>query len=788
MQELETLRTTGSVLYLAAHPDDENSRIIAWLARGRGYRTGYLSLTRGDGGQNVIGGELREALGVIRTQELLEARKVDGGEQFFTRANDFGFSKTPVETLAIWDRAAVLADAVRVIRQFQPDVLLLPFSPGSAGETHGHHTASAQIAMEAFKLAGDASAYPEQLATLKPWQPRRVLLGRWRGSDNPAALSVDVGGYSAVTGESFGEIAGRSRTKHRSQAQGTPQTRGSSILRFEVNAGEPATKELLDGVDTTWARFPGGSEVAAQVETVLGAFHPSRPVASVPALLELRRRLAALPEHAIVLKRREQLDGVLQACLGLYVETTAPQWDAVPGEELALRHTAIARAEFPVTWKELRLPAGQPAVAINAALATNAPTVRESKVRLPKEAPPSQPYWLREPGTVGLYRVDDPALIGRAENPPALPVAFVFEVGGQTLVVADEPVQVSVDRVDGEQRRTLEIVPPGSLRFPDEVVLFQPGQQRTVACEITAGRANTQGVVRLEGGAGWTITPAQQPFSVNTAGATQRIEFSVTAPAAAGQATFTAVAEVDGVRFNQRRVEINYPHLKPLLLQPAARARLVCLDVQVRARRIASVAGTGDSLGESLARLGCEVTALGDGELTADRLRGFDAVVFGIRAFSSRPELARSLPALFAYVEQGGVVLVQYNTPERTLTNFAPFTLKVTRSERVTDENAAMTLLAPEHRVFTTPNRITADDFNGWVQERGLYFPTEWDARFTPLLACADPGESPKQGSLLVAQHGRGYFVYTGLSFFRQFPEGVPGAYRLMANLVSLGK
>jgi len=791
-QELRSFQELGTVLFVAAHPDDENSRILTWLARGRGYRTAYLSLTRGDGGQNLIGSELGEGLGLIRTHELLAARRADGCEQFFTRAIDFGFSKHPEETLAIWDRAAVLGDVVRVVRQYQPDVLVVPFSPASAGETHGHHTSSALLAMEAFRLAGDPAAYPEQLETLRPWQPHRVFLARWwnRGETEPA-IEIDLGGFDPVSGRSFGEIAAESRTMHKSQGMGAMSARGVSVSRFELLAGEPATRDLFEGIDSSWTRVSGGEAIARRAAEIADRFQVYQPAASVPALLELRRELAAIADtSAAVAARRAQLDRILQACLGLYVDTVLPAAEVVAGEALALKHTAIARAPGApgVRWGGVRYPGHGGEVTVGAELQANVAATRDEVRTLPAGTPLSQPYWLRGGGSPGLSQVDDPALIGRPESPPVFPVEFVFEVGGQTLVVADEPVQVSVDRVKGEVRRRLEVVAPAAVQFVEEVALFAPGATRTVEIEIEAARADTAGVARLTMPAGWTASPAVQSFRLAVSGERMRVAFAVTAPAGAARATIGASLEIGGKVFDVRRLPIAYDHIPPLLMQPVAQLRATSLDVQIRGRAVGYVPGAGDGVAESLAHLGYTVTELADTDLVPERLREFDAVVFGIRAFSSRPALAVRMPALAAYVEGGGTVIVQYNTPERTLTTFAPFTLRIARNERVTDENAPMTLLAPDHPALNVPNKIGPDDFVGWVQERGLYFPTEWDAGYTPLLACADPGEPLKSGSLLVAKHGRGHFVYTGLAFFRQLPAGVPGAYRLMANLVSLGK
>ena len=797
LQELHSFREMGSVLYIAAHPDDENTRLIAYLSRGRGYRTGYLSITRGDGGQNLIGSELGEELGVIRTQELLAARHVDGARQFFTRAIDFGFSKDYRETFRIWDRQQVLADVVRVIRTFRPDVLITRFST-EPGNTHGHHTASAILALEAFHLAGATNAFPEQLGELQPWQPKRILwnnfpagFGRGEGgATNTANVQLDVGGYSPLLGESFGEIAARSRTMHKTQGFGSVSTRGAANESFQLLDGATLTKDLLDDVDTTWGRVPGGAEIGQQADEIIARFNPQDPTASVPALLTLRSRLTALPVDNVLTTKRQQLDHILQECLGLYVETVVPQAEMVPGEPFKMRHTVMVRANFPVRWTAVRYPAGGNELPTSADLKPNQAVNRESPptLALPVNTPLSQPYWLREEGTIGMFHVDDPSLIGRPENPPAFPLQYTFELGGQTLVIDGEPVQVIGDPVKGEIRRRLEVIPPVSLRFPEDLALFAPGSTRTVVIEVISARAGATGALQLEAPAGWQVSPATQPFSLTNYNETARFTFTVTAPKNSATARILATAAIDVQRYHNRHVEIRYDHIPPQLLQPPARLKALSLDLAIRGHQVGYLPGAGDSVAECLERMGYAVTILTATDLTPERLRSFDAVVVGIRAFNTRTDLASNLSALFAYVEAGGNAIVQYNTSNGLqTTRLAPYSLKLSR-DRVTDETAPVTLLVPDHPAFTTPNKIVPADFDGWVQERGLYFPSEWDSHFTPLLTCNDPGESAKSGSLLVAHYGRGWFVYTGLSWFRQLPEGVPGAYRLFANLISLGK
>ena len=792
LQQLQSFREMGSVLYIAAHPDDENTLLIAYLAHGRNYRTAYLSLTRGDGGQNVLGPEFGEELGVARTQELLAARRLDGGRQFFSRAVDFGYSKDYRETLNIWDKQQVVSDIVRVIRTFRPDVLITRFSP-VPGNTHGHHTASAVLALEAFKLAGDPKAFPEQLDKLTLWQPRRILVNGRGGGTNAGGVQIEIDGNDPVLGISFAELAARSRAMHKTQGLGNFGGAGGGggprSESFQLLDGEPATNDIVDGIDTSWARVPGGADIGKLADEVIAKFNPENPSASVPALLELRNQLTALPTtDPLVVEKRAQLDRILQACLGLEVETVIPQAEVVPGESLKMHHSAIMRSSVPVRWLGVRYPVIASGITNAMELRPNQPASRDSVQTLSASTPLSQPYWLREEGTPGMFRVDDPTLIGRPENPPVFPVEQVFEVGGHALVVPDEPMQVTTNSAKGQIRRRLDVIPPVSLGFGSEVALFSPGASHPVEVEVTAYRASAAGTVQLEAPTGWKVAPAKQSFHLAAIGDHAWFKFTVTALAQSTTAKIIASAKIGGVRYCNQRVEINYPHIPLQLLQPPASLKAVSLNLAIRGHKVGYLPGAGDSVADSLKQMGYTVTTLTDADLTPERLHGLDAVIIGVRAFNVRHDLATNLPGLFAYVEAGGTVVAQYNRPENSRTlKLAPYDLRLS-GDRVTDETAPVTFLAPEHPVLNTPNKITNADFAGWVQERGIYFPNQWDEHFTPILACGDPGESPLKGGLLVAQYGNGYFVYTGLVFFRELPAGVPGAYRLFANLVSLGK
>ena len=819
-QELRSFGTVATVLHIAAHPDDENTQLITYFARERGYRTAYLSLTRGDGGQNEIGPEFGEKLGIARTQELLAARRLDGGRQFFTRAIDFGYSKTAEETQRFWDRDQVLGDVVRVIRQFRPDVIVnrFPIPPGSGG--HGHHTTSGIFGFEAFKLAGDPGAYPEQLADgLTTWQPKRVLWNGWGGGrrgngvELGPTIQMDIGGRDPVTDEGLGAIASRSRGMHITQGFGNFGARGGgegpNVQTFTLLDGDPMEGDIMDGIDVTWARFPeGGVEIDQLTGAAITAFDTDDPSASVPALLAIRMKLAALADDPVVNDKRGQLDRIIQACLGLSVETVTPVVELVPGETLNLRYNAIVKSEIPVRLLEVRVPGepfevrhGNPAGTMIPAWLLKVPMPRiapspnlrtsgDATLTIPRNTPLTQPYWLEDEPAAGIYRVSDTRLIGRPENPPPFSVEYVFEVGGQTIIVTDEPL--SATEV-GKPGRRVAIISPVSLRFGSSVALLSKGAKKTVEVEITAARPSASGTLRIQSPAGWTISPASQSFNLTRAGDTLKLPFVVTAPEEDDSGSLLAVAELGGSSFSNQRDEIHYDHIPVQLLQPGARLRVVAFDFAIRGTTVGYLPGAGDNTVECLEQMGYTVKILSDADLTLEKLSGLDAVVIGVRAFNERADFTTGLPGLFAYVANGGTVVAQYNRPRGLKTSqLGPYDISIAGNApqmRVTDEDSPVTFLAPEHLALTTPNRLGLDDFEDWVQERGAYFPSAWDGgRYTTVLAMNDPGEAPLNSSVLIASHGKGYYVYTGLAFFRQLPAGVPGAYRLFANLISLGK
>jgi LmbE family N-acetylglucosaminyl deacetylase len=801
-QQLERLRVVGSVLMIAAHPDDENTALLAWCAQGRKLRTGYLSLTRGEGGQNLIGNEQSELLGVIRTQELLAARRIDGAEQFFTRAIDFGFSKTAEETLAKWGREQVLADVVWVIRHFRPDVIILRFS-GTPRDGHGHHQASAILGREAFRLAGDPKAFPDQLRHVQPWQPRRLFWNTFsftrqqeaEAEKMPQRLRIDTGEYNPLLGLSYGELAGLSRSQHRSQGMGSPERRGSSPNYLVLYDGDPATSDFLDGVDTTWNRIPGGAGVAAHLDAALAAFDPAAPERVIPHLIEARRAAARLA-HPDARRKLEEIDETIAAAAGFWLDVTASRPTATPGGSVELVMTALNRSSLParLTGVALEGIGGAPAFE-GAPLEYNRPHTARADLRIPPDQPLTQPLQLRHPQKGNLYDILNPADIGPAEAPPVLTALFRIEIAGGEILLR-RPVEYRwVDRVRGELTRPFRIVPSVSLHLAPIPLLFASPAPRFVALEVRALAGPASGAARLEAPQGWSVEPSEQSFQLSDAGQSVTLTFRVTPPASAARGVLRASARTGGREWRDGAVSIGYGHIPPQAVLRPAEALLMREDIRVSARRIGYVMGAGDLVPEALRELGCEVELLDERRLASGDLSAYDAIVAGIRAFNVRSDLRAAHARLHEYVERGGTLIVQYNTlegfgPEASgsiLRNVGPFPIRIGRN-RTTVEEAPVRVLAPDHPLLRKPNRITAADFDGWVQERALYFPAEWDSRYEALLETADPGEPPQRGGLLFARIGQGAYIYTSFAWWRQLPAGVTGAWRMFANLVSAGR
>jgi LmbE family N-acetylglucosaminyl deacetylase len=792
---LRKLDVLGRVLYIAAHPDDENTNLMAFWANGSLYDAAYLSVTRGDGGQNILGSELGERLGVIRTEELLDARRIDHARQFFTRALDFGFSKTADETLHIWDHEKILADVVWVVRNFRPDVIVTRFSPEDQ-KTHGHHTASAILAAEAFSAAADPNRFPEQLVFVKPWQAKRLV---WNTSAffftnrnlpfDPTGLTVlEAGGYSPLLGKAYTEIAAASISMHKSQGVGGLPRRGERKEYFKPLKGQPMTSSLFEGIDMTWSRVPNSESVATQIGQITSKFNPTDPAASVPDLLKLRQAMNGIQDESWIAEKKADVDKIIAACLGLHVEASTATETFTPGQTATVKLEAINRSNVPVTLQEVRFPHTGDSTRIDAALPSNQLVTKDLSCRIPADAPYSQPYWLRKPATIGTFAVDDQKLIGLPENPPALPVEIVLHVNGQELQYIVDTTYRTADAITGEPPRSLVIAPPVFVNVLDSVFVFPTNQPKPVSVRVTAATGPVKGEVKLAAPQGWEVSPASVPVDLKTANAEMVAAFTVKPPNQNGESMLRAIVSIAGRDYSLGRVRISYPHIGVQTLMPPAQAKLVRADIHKKGERIGYIPGAGDDVPESLRQIGYSVKMLSEPEITAPNLEQFSAVVLGIRAYNTQDRISSWLPEVFSYVKQGGVVVVQYNTLADLKTDqFGPYPLEISR-DRVTDENAPVRVLAPNNPLMNSPNKITTKDFDGWVQERGLYFPNKWDSAYTPILSCNDPNEKPLDGGLLVAKAGKGFFVYTSYSWFRQLPAGVPGAYRLFANMLSLGK
>lgn len=792
--KLRKLNVLGAVLYMAAHPDDENTNIIAYLSNERLATTAYLSLTRGDGGQNLIGPEIRERLGLIRTQELLAARRIDGGQQFFTRAIDFGFSKSADEAFSVWGKEEVLSDATSILRQFQPDVVITRFPPDERAG-HGHHTASAIVAAEVFDLAADKNAFPEQLKRFGTWQVKRLYTntGRWWNQtvneNTPGVLTLDVGGYNPLLGRSYSEISALSSSQHKSQGWGRRGERGYRPEFLEFVKGEPATQDIFDGIDTSWKRVRGGAAVEQLVKQAIESFDPLNPSASVPQLLKVRAAIAKLEEGVWKTRKLRETEELIVDCLGLYAEVTTSHYQAAPGESIKTSIELLNRSALEVTLRSIKAT-GLPWDSVFVSrLVNNRPQVINVRTRIAKEVEYSDPYWLRHPHNIGLYTVKDAAKIGMPENSPAVVFRIEVQVSGETIVLDRPLIYKWVDPVKGELWRPFEIVPPVTVNLSEDVMVFGSNAPKPVSLVVRSTvEAPVAGAVEFELPPGWRVEPPAVPFSLSGRGAEESATVTVYPSSKEYAGSIRAAARVGSRTYDRSLQIIAYDHFPIQTLLPPAAAKAVRIDLQKAGEVIGYIRGAGDDIPAALRNMGYRVVELGDNQITQETLQGLDAVVLGVRALNTNDRARYFMPAVLEYVRNGGTVVVQYNTNSRLQAeNFSPYELRIGR-DRVTDEYARVRILEPNHPVMTTPNKITAADFDGWVQERGLYFPSQWDEKFTPILSMNDRGENPKNSSLLVAKFGAGYYVYTGLSFFRQLPEGVPGAYKLFANLVSLGK
>ncbi len=785
---LQKLKVLGSVLYVAAHPDDENTRLLAYLSKERLYRTGYLSMTRGDGGQNLIGEEQGVELGLIRTQELLAARRIDGAEQFFTRAFDFGFSKSTEEALRIWNREKILSDVVWMIRKFQPDVIITRF-PEDSRAGHGHHSASAVLAHDAFAAAADPTRFPEQLALgLKPWQAKRLLWNTYKfgglntTSDNQ--LKIDVGGFNPMLGVSYGEMAAESRSQHKSQGFGIPRSRGEAIEYFSPVAGDAPTQDLMDGVETSWSRVQGAGQIGPLIDVLIRDYSLGHPERSVPGLVKLYQEMALLKDGYWKTQKMKETASLIGACSGLWLEA----WVQVPyvaqGDPLEVNINAIARLPGDLALHKIRVDGYDSSLSLRMEADKN--YFFTTQIQVSKEQPISQPYWLVQPMSSGSFNVSNQQQIGDAQGKPAYEVEFTVRIAGQDFTFT-RPVQYKYsDAVKGEIYEPLAVLPPVTGQFDPALIVFTSIQEKEFGVRVIKQTVRDfQPAVSL--------TPAANIEEVKKPGPREGQLLYQARPLAKEQpvAYSRLVAEVNGNRDSLLDLRtISYPHIPRIDYFRPAIIKFVAADVVMVGKRIGYIEGSGDKVPEALNQMGYDVVMLKEKDINLTTLKPLDAIITGVRAYDVHDWLQDKYSVLMDYVRQGGNLIVQYNRnpvfgPLRLKTKIGPYPFTIT-NVRVTDEEAQVNFLLPSHPALNYPNKITDRDFDGWVQERGIYFAGQIDSAYQPILSMNDPGEPPRNGSLIIADYGKGTFVYTGLDFFRELPAGVPGAYRLMANLIAL--
>jgi len=730
LHAMKKLNILGSVLYMAAHPDDENTRLLAYMARTRQYRTGYMAMTRGDGGQNLIGNQQGFELGLIRTQELLAARRVDGAEQFFSRAFDFGFSKRTDEALSFWDKEKILSDAVWVIRNFRPDIIVTRF-PEDSRAGHGHHSGSAVIAREAFIAAADPSRFPEQLKYgVTPWKAKRIMwnTSNFYGNNTTAEnqMKLDVGEYLPLLGKSIGEISSESRSQHRSQGFGSAAARGVAFEYFSHTLGDKADKDPMDGIDCSWNRLEGGNAIGSLVDKLISSYNVNRPSASVSQLLEIRKALGGIKDDYWRKLKTAEVEKLIRMVMGIHLEAINNTQFVKQGDSLKVNLTINNRSTIAAAVSSLSLEGMERSP--SATLSNNENWSQLITLPIAKDRAVSQPYWLANPMNKGSFNVSDQQLIGMAENKPTLQVKVNLKISGEDLEVLVPVMFRDVDPAIGEFLHPVYVIPSQVTTTPLKPLLINTN------AKLTTGSTSTTG--------------SDIPFMH----------------------------------------VISYEHIPTLVYFSKNDQMVVKVDLKTTGKRIGYIVGAGDKVPAAIEMMGYELIELSKNDITADRLKLLDAVVVGVRAYNVNDWMDEKYDVLMEYVRNGGNMVVQYNTnsfagPLSKL-KIGPKPFTVSRG-RITEEDCEIKFIDEKDPVLNYPNKITLEDFKGWVQERGIYFADGFSADYRALFSMHDQNEADQTGSLIVRNEGKGRFIYTGLVFYRELPAGVPGAFRLFANLIS---
>ena len=782
--KLLQLKETKRVLYVAAHPDDENTQLIASLRNGEHVQVAYLSLTRGDGGQNLLGKELGIELGQIRTQELLKARETDGGRQFFTRAMDFGYSKNPYETLQNWDKEKVLSDVVWVVRKFRPDIIITRFNT-VPGENHGHHTTSAILAGEAFDLAADPKAYPEQLEYVETWQPRRIFWnsynfgGEFKPIESEQYAVFQVGEFNSLLGETHSKIAADSRTMHKSQGFGATPRIGAAEDHLQFIKGEPFITSAFEGIPDRWQEIQGGKEIETLIQSVIEKFNFTEPVNNLKGLMEIRSKLLETElKYPWIVEKRKNLDELIFEVLGLKMEFVTNQELGYAGEEI--KASLVVNNPSAVLVEDISLQMQDKSYSdMNGTSLNNQPIQIPVEFKVNENAPLSQPYWLVNPVKDAIYDVGDQLMIGKPFNEVKVGADLMFKIDSQDFQVTIPLEYKYNDQVDGESKQPFTIVPEIDLNVSDQNVFLIPGVSPVITVTVNFNGDIKEGDLTFKNLKnsefeiiGVENNPTQKKKIYQVSFKLDKNEKREVV------ALFTTK---DGKLYDQVTHRISYKHIPNLTYFSPASINLIQEEWKVSGAKIGYVMGAGDDVPAVLSSLGYKVSEITDYSLA--NLSQYKSIVVGIRAYNTNAALAANQQNLMSYVENGGTVVAQYNVSRPLLIeNLGPYPFTISR-DRVTVENSPFEA-DWNHPVLAGPNKITPADFDGWIQERGLYFEADIAPEYSTPLTFQDPGEDPLNGSLIYTKYGKGTFIYTGLSFFRELPAGVPGATKLFINLI----
>ena len=789
---LEKLDVFGKVLYVAAHPDDENTRLIAYLANEKKYETAYLSATRGGGGQNFLGTHLKDNLGLIRTQELLEARKIDGGQQFFTSAVDFGYSKEPVETLNFWNEEKILSDFVWIIRKFRPDIIITRFNQ-TPYITHGHHTASTILAEKAFNLSGDPDAFPEQLKYVKTWQSQRLLWNTSRRffnlkeEDIEKMLKIDVGVYNNKIGKSYNEIASESRSMHKSQAFGALRRRGSEEELIVYSQGKKAENDIMEGVITSWDRVKPNDELKSYLKKAKDSFNINKPYEIIDYLSLAHRELNRVIDRDWRVIKKNEIKNLIKASSGLFFEALSNVELASNGEEIKIKFDIINRSPYPIKLEKIQLDKTE--YIINDSLENNKLLSVEKNFKISTESKVSEKYWLKNPSEFGSYNIDDQRLIGDPDNQPTLEAKFVFRINGQQISYNSPIIYKINSPINGDEYRPFNIGNPIYLNPLNNLEYYVNTNKKKLKVEVISGANDVKARIYLEVSDGTKVEPEFYDIEFKNKDERKTLSFDVTLPGNKNSINKVSYkAKVEDDILSRGIDKIIYSHISHQTRFPKSDVSLIKFNLNIKAKNIAYLMGSGDKVPESLSLVGYNVDLFEKKDINAEKLKNYDALIIGVRAFNSDKSLFDIKPQLMNFMESGGNVIVQYNTSRNLDVNkFSPYSFQLSRN-RVSQENAPVRIINSKHPALNYPNKITLDDFNGWVQERGLYFPNSWSQEYETIISSNDEGEKPNNGGILISKVGEGYFVYTSYSWFRQLPAGVSGAYKIFSNLISLGK